>query len=103
MPTLNQGEPSFVVAWAVKLVMLELLLVIVTGCDEGTVLPGAKEKSSEPGLAVSVPVVPLPVKVTSTEACAPFAAEILTLPLPPAVGAPAPIVTITVIGVVPVV
>ena len=49
----SQGKPSLVVVLVVKVVTAELLLVIVTGRDDGTVLPGAKEKAKEPGLAVS--------------------------------------------------
>jgi len=66
IPAVNHGEPSFVDVLVVKLVTLELLLVIVTGRDDGTVLPGAKENINELGFAVSVPTVPETLRLTST-------------------------------------
>ena len=104
MDTVNHWPPSVVDCETAKLVTLELLLWMVTFCADGTVLPGAKEKLNELGVAVSVPPpVPVTTRLTGTEKafCEPDVETVTKPPFVPDVGAFGPTDTVTVSGVVP--
>ena len=88
-----------------KLVTLELLLVIAAGRDDGTVLPGAKAKLNEGGVAVRPLDEPVTLRVActlnTTVLCALARATVTKAMLLPDVGAFGATDRVTFSGVVP--
>ena len=101
--TLSHGVPLLVIGVAVKFVTLELELDSDTFWDSAAELPGAKTKLSELGFAVIglTPPVEFALSVTGTEKLV-VPERILIKPTStPEVGAPAPIETVSTVGVEP--
>lgn len=100
--TLSQGVPLLVTGLAVKLLKLELELDRETFCDIAAVLPAAKTKLSELGLAESGlgPPVELAFSVTGMDRVVVPERMLIKPTSKPEVGAPDPMDTVTTAGVV---
>ena len=101
--TLNQAVPLFVIVVAAKFLTLELELDSETVWDMAAVLPDAKTKLSELGVAeIGLdPPVEFAFNVTGTARFVPPERMLIKPTSTPEVGAPAPMETVRTKGAVP--
>jgi hypothetical protein len=98
--TVSHVAPLLVIGFAVKFVILELELDSVTFCDTDDVLPGAKIKLSEFGFAeIGLDPVEFAFSVTGNDKVVVPEATLIKPTSTPLVGAPVPIETVRIAGV----